>query len=161
MKNVFKNLKRQGGYTLIELIITVIITGIIAVVAVDIIYLQARTYNQVFDRSLLIAEGRKAIVALRDDVQGIDPSKISSMEADRLTFQNFNDETIDYYFHDSQLDRNNNKLADYVQAAPFQYLDKDKNVTASAASLAFVKVQLNFTYGSNSTQFEEMLYVRN
>lgn len=161
MKNTFKNLKRQGGFTLIEVIVTLVITGIIAVVAVDIIYLQARTYNQVFDRSLLINEARKAVVALRDDVQGIDPSKITSMEADRLTFQNFNGETIDYYFHAGQLDRNNKKLAEYVQTGPFQYLDKDENVTASAADLAFVRVQLNFTYGSNSTQFEELLYVRN
>lgn len=161
IRNIMKFFTPQSGYTLMEVVIVILIASILSFVVVDIIYLQTVNFNQVFNRSIFMGEWRKTLAQLRVDVQELMPANISTMSSNRLTFTNFDGEKIDYEYNSNKLNRNGIVLANWVQADPFQYLDKDENVTVNSDSLTFVRVTLDFYRSGNSMELSELLYVRN
>lgn len=144
-----------------EVVLVVVIMTILSVVVVDIIYLQAVNFNQVFNRSILLMEWRKTIAQMRSDVQEIDTDNINTMNNNRLTFNDFGGQTIDYEYASNILNRNGVKVAEWVQSAPFQYLDDDQNVTTDSDSLNFIRVTLDFDRNGKTIQLSELLYIRN
>ena len=56
IRNKMGFFRRQGGYTLIEAVVVIMIIIVLSVVVVDIIYLQAANFTQVFNRSILLGE---------------------------------------------------------------------------------------------------------
>jgi competence protein ComGF len=161
IKNTIVNFRNQGGYTLMEAVLVIVIITILSIVVVDIIYLQAVNFNQVFNRSLLLGEWRKALGQMRVDVQEIDPVNITTMTGNRLTFNNFDGQTIDYEYSSNILSRNGAKVAEWVQSDPFQYLDNNQNVTTNSDSLTFIRVTLDFDRNGKTIQLSELLYLRN
>jgi type II secretory pathway pseudopilin PulG len=159
--NKIRFFNSQGGYTLIEAVLVILITTILSVVVIDIIYLQVVNFNQVFDRSLLLGEWRKALWQMRSEVQEIDPDNITTMNSNRLTFNDFDGQTIDYEYALNTLNRNGVKVAEWLQSDPFQYLDDNQNVTANSDSLTFIRVTLNFNRNDSPVQLSELLYLRN
>lgn len=153
--------RREGGYTLMELVMVMIIIVILSVVVVDIIYLQAVNFDQVFNRSVLLSEWRKALAQLRIDVQELAPGNVTNMEGYRLTFYNFDGQTIDYEFKSNELSRNGVTVAKWVQSDPFKYLDNDEEVTTDSDSLNFIQVTLDFNRDGKKMQLSEVLYIRN
>lgn len=152
---------RQNGFTLMEVVVAFAVIVILSVVVADIIYLQATNFNQVFNRAILLAEWRKTLAQLRVDVQEIDTDNISTMKNNRLTFNNFDGENIDYEYSSNILNRNGVKVAEWVQSDPFQYLDDDQNVTTDADSLNFIRVSMNLSRNGKNVKLSELLYIRN
>ena len=144
-----------------EVVLVIVIITILSVVVVDIIYLQAANFNQVFNRSILLMEWRKTLGQMRMDVQEIDPDNITTMNSNRLTFNDFDGQTIDYEYASNILSRNGVKVAQWVQSDPFQYLDDGQNVTTYSDSLTFIRVTLNFDRNGKTMQLSELLYIRN
>ena len=161
IKNSIKYIRNQSGYTLMEVVLVIVIITILSVVVVDIIYLQAANFNQVFNRSILLMEWRKTLGQMRVDVQEIDPDNITTMNSNRLTFNDFDGQTIDYEYASNILNRNGVKVAQWVQSDPFQYLDDNQNVTTYSDSLTFIRVTLNFDRNGKTMQLSELLYIRN
>jgi len=144
-----------------ELVMVMVIITILSVVVVDIIYMQAANFNQVFDRTILLGEWRKTLAQMRVDLQELATDNISEMENSRLTFINFDGEEIDYEYKSNTLSRNGTKVAEWVQSNPFQYLDDDQNVTTDSDSLNFIRVTLDFNRNGKTMQLSEVLYIRN
>ena len=161
IRNIVDSAWNERGYTLMELVLVITITIVLSVVVVDIIYLQAVSFNKTFNRSLLLGEWRKTLGQMRQDLQEIDPNNIKVMNNDRLTFSDFDGQTIDYAYTPDVLTRNGTKLADWVKSDPFQYLDESQNVTAISDSLTFIRVTLDFDRNGNTVQLSELLYIRN
>ena len=161
IKNSMRYVGNQSGYTLMEVVLVIVIITILSVVVVDIIYLQAANFNQVFNRSILLMEWRKTLGQMRMDVQEIDPDNITTMNSNRLTFNDFDGQTIDYEYASNILSRNGVKVAQWVQSDPFQYLDDGQNVTTYSDSLTFIRVTLNFDRNGKTMQLSELLYIRN
>jgi len=144
-----------------ELVMVMVIITILSVVVVDIIYMQAANFNQVFDRTILLGEWRKTLAQMRVDLQELATDNISEMENSRLTFINFDGEEIDYEYKSNTLSRNGTKVAEWVQSNPFQYLDDEQNVTTDSDSLNFIRVTLDFNRNGKTMQLSEVLYIRN
>ena len=161
IRNKIECFRNQSGYTLMEVVIVVVIISILAVVVVDIIYLQAVNFNQVFNRSILLAEWRKTLAQLRTDVQEIASDNITTMKSNRLTFINFDGQTTDYEYSSNVLNRNGNSIAEWVQSDPFQYLDGNQVTTTDSDSLAFIRVTLDFNRNGKTIELSELLYIRN
>jgi len=144
-----------------EAVLVILIISILSFVVVDIIYIQAVNFNTVFNRSILLSEWRKTLAQLRVDVQEIAPDNITAMNNDRLTFNDFDGQTIDYEYTSNILNRNGVKVAEWVQSDPFQYLDDNQIVTTDSDSLAFIRVILDFNRNGKTVQLSELLYIRN
>ena len=161
VRNTLRFFRRQGGYTLIEAVIVIVIIAILSFVVVDIIYIQAVNFNTVFNRSILLSEWRKSLAQMRVDVQEIAADNIITMNSNRLTFNNFDGQTIDYEYSSNVLNRNGNSIAEWVQSDPFQYLDGNQVTTTDSDSLAFIRVTLDFNRNGKTIELSELLYIRN
>lgn len=161
VRNTLRFFRRQGGYTLIEAVIVIVIIAILSFVVVDIIYIQAVNFNTVFNRSILLSEWRKSLAQMRVDVQEIAADNIITMNSNRLTFNNFDGQTIDYEYSSNVLNRNGVSVADWVQADPFQYLDHNQSVTTDSDSLTFIRVTMDFNRNGKTILLSELLYIRN
>ena len=161
IRNKMGFFRRQGGYTLIEAVVVIMIIIVLSVVVVDIIYLQAANFTQVFNRSILLGEWRKALFEIRGDVQEIATDNITEMQSNRLTFTNFDGQKIDYQYAPNTLTRNGATVAEWVQADPFQYLDGDQNVTTDSDSLTFIRVSMSLNRSGKAIKLSELLYIRN
>jgi competence protein ComGF len=161
MIRIGKFLKSQDGFTLMEAVIVILVVTVLSFIVVDIIYLQVVNFNQVFNRSILMSEWRRALSQLRVDVPEIVPDNIVTMQGNRLTFTDLDGKTIDYEYSSNKLKRNGVVTADWVQADPFKYLDKNQNITTDSDSLTFVRVTLDFDRNGKTVQMSELLYLRN
>lgn len=144
-----------------EVVIVIVVVAIFSVVVADIIYLQVANFSQVFNRAILLAEWRKTMAQMRVDVQEIDPHNITMMKNNRLTFNNFDGQIIDYEYISNILNRNGVKVAEWVQSDPFQYLDDNQNITTDSDSLNFIRITLDLSREGKAVQVSELLYIRN
>jgi len=161
-KNVNKS-SRENGFTLTEVILSVVLVGIVTSLALGILHTQARTYSQIYNRSLMTFEARNALRLLRSEIRSMNPNNISTLSAGTLEFTDVQNNTVLYNYkeQDKELIRNNQVILKNLTAAPFQYLDKDQNVTEQKSEVRFVKINLQLAAGNESAQMEELIYVRN
>lgn len=158
MKKFF--LKKQG-FTLFEMVLTISIIGIISLVATGIVVLTTQTNAQIINRSILLIEGRNAINLIRSDLQKIAPDSIWTMKAKRLYFDDIDGNAIEYRYLNNVLTKNNSTVAEFLQANPFQYFDKDMIKTTDPTELSFIRIRLKLEWKSETVQIEEVVYVRN
>lgn len=154
-------LKRQHGFTLIEIIVTAAILGIIGAVAVGIIGNQSRAFVTVFNRSVLTSDVQKAINIVRNDIRNLSRDGVTVMEPGNLSFTDDEGNEVEYLYEAYTLKRNDNVIATNLQAPPFTYLDEAKAVTVLPESLSFVKVTLIAARENDTVKIEEEIYVRN
>jgi len=161
----------QQGLTLIELVISIVILGIISLVSYGVIALNARTFNSVRDNTLANWDVRRAMQILRHDIQEIRPQNLIS-EADgslsgaRLRFTSLDGNTITYRKDGEYLQRRVNlqdwlTLVSGIQQNPFQYLNISSNSTNNKNNVVFIKVTLESVQGSKTVTLEDKFYVRN
>ena len=154
-------IKKQNGFSLIELVIAIVITGIFASVIIGIVGQHSQSFAKIFNQSVIMSEGRKAMNRLRIDLQNLSPDSISIMHPDLLKFNDINGNTITYNYSQDKLSRNDKVIANFLQSATFTYLDKSKNETDDSQNLCYIKVNLIFKRNQETFKIEELIYARN
>ena len=145
--------ENQKGFTLLEVIITMIVIGILSTVAIGIISICAESVSRVSNSSRGQGDLRKVMSIIRSDFQKINPSKIFSDRMDdyRIFFEDIDGNEIRYRVKNSMLQRrvNNNSwltLLTDVQQKPFTYLDQNLNSTTNPLNVKFINVFLEVNY---------------
>lgn len=149
------------GYTLLETVIAIIIFGVLVSVTISVVANQSESYSQLVGQTMGLADARKAIRSLRNDVQNMAVSNISTMQAEQLVFADFGGNTITYNFLSGTLLRNGVTLVNGLVAAPFAYLDINQDTTAIADSVKFIGIDLNISNNGQALNMEELIYARN
>ncbi|GAB4371681.1 MAG: hypothetical protein Kow0042_14590 [Calditrichia bacterium] len=161
MKQSSRIVKKEKGHSLLEVIVVLGITGIIALITAGLLGTQTEIFSMVFSRSMLNSEGRLALNRLRIDLHNMSPDSVSVMQSDQLVFTDTEGNSIAYQYVNNEIQRNSVSILRHVQSPPFVYLDTALVVTADPADLAFVRINLDLSLNGKTVQLEELIYARN
>jgi prepilin-type N-terminal cleavage/methylation domain-containing protein len=161
------SLKKQIGFTLIELIIVIMILGIIAGIGSKIL---SQAFLGYFDNKYLVEsdwQARLALERMQRDIRAIrSTADISTATATQLAFIDTNSDTITYSLSSAKLYRQTNSntaqvLADGIQSITFSYFDKNGTTTAVAANIRYITISLNVTLNNTNYIINTSVYGRN
>ena len=160
-----KSRKRERGFTLIEGVIAIVITGIIFAVGSGIM---SNTFNAYFTGRDLTELDWQCRVAmnrmLRDlrDIRSASATDLVTTPATEITFTTTTPQTITYSLSGTTLMRNSQALADGVSNLNFTYVTNDGRTSTTAATEAYyVIVEFTVTNGSVSRDRRTTVFPRN
>ncbi len=157
----YNQLKSENGFTLLELVISVVLIGIIGTLIISVVANQTVSFNRVLDHTVGLADSRKAIQMVRKDVQNLTVANITKMTGDQLRFVDNNGNNVVYKKAGSKFTRNNDIILDGLNQSPFRYLNIDQQVTAEEDSVKFIGITLSIVRSTESVVMEEIIYARN
>ena len=115
-------MKLPKGLTLIEMIITIVVTGILLGVLMFSIKGIMDLWNFWSFRSESVSQGRIAVMRMVREIRQVrNESTIFIADNSRLQFNDTNNQTIDYLWNGSNLTRNGNVLATGISNLNFTY----------------------------------------
>ena len=162
-----KFIHARGGFTLVELLVAIVITGVISGAVYGTYYSQQRSYTIQEQVAVMQQNLRNALYHLEHDIRmaGFDPltgSGAGILDAQANTIQIGMDinndadtgepdgdigdpnENVTYALDTvsgvQRLERNNQSVADYIEALDFVYLDADGNVTADTDAVRSIQI---------------------
>ncbi len=104
--------RRQHGFTLIELVMVIVITGVIAVILTQIFHQSFKTYLAAQNNAEIDWQGFLALERFANDVQSIrSPFDINTIAANQFVFVSNTGSTITYQLASGVLSRNTIPLA--------------------------------------------------
>ena len=134
------------GFTLIELIVVIIVTGIIATVGSRILITGFDAYTTGKDLVELEWQGGLALERLSRDlrlVRSATSADLNISQPDRIRFRDINANQVRYSLSGTTLMRNNQPLADDISSLDFSYLMNDgKTTAATSTSVYYIVVTL-------------------
>ena len=97
-------MKNSKGFTLIELVVTIAITGILSLVAVSIIGIAIDSYNLFSSHATMARESQNTVKILHEKIAMALPSTISSATSSQFIFVTANAEVIQLEYRSSDSD---------------------------------------------------------
>ena len=153
--------RRLQGFTLIEMVMTIMIFGIIAVVVSRTLFHGYQTFMTAQHISDVDWQGFLALERITDDLRTIrSPADITTLQTSQLTFVNVSGSSVQFQLSGSNLLRNGQILASGVQGLTFNYLNSSGATTASAAAVRYIRVSVNVASGGISLPFSTLIAVR-
>lgn len=136
MNDELKNrILSQRGFSFLELVVVIALTGIIAGVVSQLFVFGVDTYNDTITRKDLVPTARIAAEFLMSDLRTIsDADNISTATATDLVFANIDYETISYSYDSGILTRNSKTLLEGLNEFLFDYSDVDGSDLGSPVS---------------------------
>ena len=166
-KNLMINNLRldQDGFTLVEIIITIVLVSIIAIIAALIILQGVRAYSGERSRSDVHYQARLAMERMEREIRLIrnqGTSNIPIMVNNNLQFVDVNGATVNFSWVGTTLSRGADALAQNITAFTFNYYQQDGVTTAATADvLWYVDITMTDTQGSNALQLRTTVHPRN
>ncbi len=152
----------QSGFTLMELIISMIIMGIVLSFSVGIIALNGEAVKRIYTQSSGSSEIRNALRQMRADIQKMSADSILHALPDRLAFYDIDGNYINYHIINDKLLRNNQTMLDNLNQTPFVYRDADfQPISSPVNAIQFVEVTLTFSKNEQTFRYTDVFYVRN
>lgn len=143
---------QRNGFTLIELILTLLILSIIASIGSQVLQASFRAY---FTHQSITNANAQANLALERITRDIDAIKakntITTASNTQLSFTDVYNNSITYQLVGTQLMRNNQVLSDGVSVLAFDYLDQNAVSTNVLANICYVTV--NFVILQNNIRY--------
>jgi len=139
-------LKKQQGFTLIELIIVTVLIGFLGVGAVEMLRIGVESQIKVQNAQSAAWDGQIAITRMTEDLHAIkSAADITTASASALTFKNYDGTTVSYALSGGQLLRNSYALADNVTSLVFTYYNSAGSVTTTLANIRYIGINLSIT----------------
>ncbi len=154
-------MKKQQGFTLLELVFVIALTSIIVVVASNIIAMGAQTYLAAKNTVDADWQARLSLERMARDIRAVrSVTSISTATATQLVFTDFDGTSISYSLSGTSLMRNSQILADGVSSLAFGYFDKNGVTTAVATLIRYVTITLNITQSNSNFSLNTAVYLR-
>ena len=149
------------GFTLIELIATIVLMGMISVIVGHVLLNGYRNFITAQHISQIDWSGFLALERLVNDIHTIrSASDILTIGANQLVFTDVNSNSIQYQSSGSLLSRNSQTLATGVQSFNLSYLDKNGATTAIPSAVRYILITLAFTQDNLTQSFSTMAATR-
>lgn len=159
-----KNPQSQG-FTLIEIVITIVIVGIIASIAANIILQGARIYATEDSRSNVHYQARLAMERMTKEIRQIrSPSAadITTMTATDLKFTKASGAIVEFTWANPVLSLGAQQLATGITAFTFKYYMADGNTqTSDPTAMWFVEIIMTATQGTEMLQMSTRVHPMN
>lgn len=152
---------KQQGFTLLELIFSMILLGIISVVVGP--FLLQGYKNYLTSQHILESDwqGFIAIERIANDIHTIRSfADITTIQSTQLTFVNINGNSVQYQFSGSSLLRNGLILASGIQSFNLEYLDKNGTVTATPSDVRYISISISALQGNITASFSTISALR-
>lgn len=153
--------QKQRGFTLIELVFTMVLIGIISVVVGRILFQGFGDVITAENISNADWQGFTAIERMANDIHTIRSAQdISTIGAAQLVFTDVSGASVQFQLSGSTLLRNSETLAIGIQSLALTYLDGNGNVTATAANVRYIKIAMNMTQGNLTLGLQTLVGTR-
>ncbi len=154
-------MRRLRGFTLIEMVMTIVIFGIIAVVLSRTLFHSYQMFTTAQNLTEVDWKGFLALERITDDLRTIrSPSDISTLQATQLSFVDVNGVTVQFQLSGTILLRNSQTLATGVPSLTFSYLNSSGASTSSPTAVRYIRTTLSLTEGNLSLPFSTLIAVR-
>lgn len=144
---------RYSGFSLVELIMVIVLTGILAAVASQMLGKSLKSF--VFDKDVTKGDwqARVALERLTRDLRMISaPTNIVMVPATAIIFSDTEGNNVNYSVTGGKLMRNAQVLADDINNLQFIYLRSDGNtIAATAAEVYFITASVAVKRGTLTT----------
>ncbi len=157
--------RRDAGFTLIELIITIVLVGIIAGIGALVVLQGVNAFLAEDIRADLTTDGRLAIERMAREIRTIrtrTAADIPTMTGGTLSFVDLDGNPITYTSGVGNVTRNGTTLASATTVAlGFLYFQQDGTPAGSAAQVWVIQVDLTLTTGGENQAFRIRAHPRN
>lgn len=146
-------MRRQAGFTLIEMVITIVVIGIIAGISAMLILQAMRGYSDQDVRADLTNQARLAIERMAREIREIrdcTATDIPTMAVGTIAFVDNAGNAIAYTTSGTDLTRNGTALASSVSGLTFGYLRRSAAAAGAAAQVWNVDVTLTVSRSGES-----------
>jgi prepilin-type N-terminal cleavage/methylation domain-containing protein len=156
----------QAGFTLVELVITIVLVGILAGLAALIILQGVRAYADEQSRSDLHYQARLAMERMAREIRLIrscgDITPPASNPAASITFTDISGTSVNFALAGNNLNRGADLLATGITSAqPFRFLAADGTTTTIACpGIWFVEITVADTQRTESVQMRTRVHPR-
>ncbi len=160
-------LRQQAGFTLVELVLTIVLVGIISGIGAVVLREGVSAFISEDARANVTNDGRLAIERMAREVRMVrsrTAADLSTMTAATLTFTDIDgNPPITYTSAGGMITRTGTVLASADSASlAFSYFQQDGvTVAAAAAQVWTIEVNLTLTRGSESQAFRVRVHPRN
>jgi prepilin-type N-terminal cleavage/methylation domain-containing protein len=146
------NIKRQRGFTLIELVLVIMIVGVLSVFSTRFIAQALNAFLQAQNVTSSTWQARLAYTRLVRDLRQIrSPTDVTTFTASEIAFTDMSGASFDYVLTGTALTLNGETLADGVTGT-FSYLTSAIGTATTAATIKYITFILQSTeYGSGFT----------
>ena len=137
------------GFTIIELVLSVAIIGILAMLVGPMLITGGKGYNVVAKRKAILNESRLAMDRLMAEITHIPTTNdIGTFTATSLTFNTPLENNITYTLSGGNLTRSGVIITSNVSSLAFTYLDADGLATATKANIKRIGVEMAVSAGA-------------
>lgn len=150
------------GFTLIEIVITIVLISIISGIAAMIILQGVRAYSDERNRSDVHYQARLAMERMAREIRMIrSRADITTMANADLQFTDVYGNTVRFNLVGSDIQRSGSVLASNISPFAFSYYDTAGALTALSANLWLVEIALTATQGTETIQMRTRVHPRN
>lgn len=155
----------ESGFSLLELIIVLTLSSIIAIVTSRIIYSQMDSVNTSMNGINASTQARVALERMARDLRNVasSASLLSTSTANKIDFVDSSGNSISYSLSGSTLLRNSDVLADNIQSLTFNYYDKSGTIInpPPTTSTVYIKMTVVVSFKSSSITMTTGVFMRN
>lgn len=157
--------KSDFGFTLVEIVITIVIIGILSGIAALIILQGVSAYSSEQSRSDVHYQARLAVERIAREARMIRSCADIAGPANpsaTLSFVDINGNAVSFSYAGGNLSRGANLLSSGITSAqPFTFLDVNGNQTTACPGIWFVAVDVIGQNGSESAEMRTRVHPRN
>ncbi len=155
------------AFTIIELIMVIVITGIISGITAMLMLEVMKVYSFVTVREVILSDGELAMGRMSREIRQIeDAESIYTADAQEIDFEDAYLERIKFWLDSNTIKRNSDVLVSSdLTTLQFQYRDKDNNLLSTpVGTMSDIKrIQINLTLknGDEEIALQSQVYPRN
>lgn len=153
--------RHAQGFTLIELLMTTVLIAIISVVVGRVLFQLLETIRTAEMVNAADWQGMLALERIANDLHTVrSPSEITNMASSQLTYQNINQQTVQYQLSGTNLLRNGQLLASGIAGLTFTYLNVNGSATPIPNTVRYISITLASTNNTLSLPFSTLVELR-
>lgn len=153
---------KRHAFTLIEMIMVIVITAILASVGVPLLFNLANSFQFSIGRKNLSESAEVSLRRMGREIvrlKGI--TSISTATSSVYAFTDIDNNSIQYDRSGSTLQRTLNgttdTLADNVSSLTFTYYDDNENTTTTLADIRLIQIDITFSAGANTINYRALV----
>ncbi|MFA5839421.1 MAG: type II secretion system protein [Candidatus Margulisiibacteriota bacterium] len=158
---------KRSGFTLVELVISILIAGIISLAFSAIIQGGMRNWFFIRDQKNYLAESRSVLKRMVTEIRRVKSASSADIlvfTSNHLQFNDVDSTSIDYQQSGTILLRNSQTLLQNLSptgGVSFEYLNSSGAVTSSAESIRTIKITLQVQDPDNLVKLQSAASIRN
>jgi len=154
--------QNENGFTLIELVMVIILSGIMVAVSMRMLAVGFSAYLKGSNAVSAEQQAHLALERMARDIRAVrSPADISTATASQLTFTDFTGNSIAYSLSSTNLTRGSQILAGGISSLTFSYYDLNGNTTATLTAIRYIGISLNVTQGGSNFTISTAVYPEN